>query len=303
VTSEVRCKIQVIRKGGVMAKPLKLHSKGEVVTRVQKALLKLGYVLPKYGADGDLGYETIAALQDFAFEHGRDEDSLPNEHEPIEGALIDELLELAALKKTPKPQGVELVDATTMHQGQHVKGVRAWGEIDGITLHQTGIYMNSTVKRFLRLRAHMGIIDPGGRGTVVLVNPLTAYMWHAQELNAKTVGIEINGLFEGVDGKGLPKKDRHKKLCRASDAQILATRKGMEWICKEVAKHGGQVRYVYAHRQSSENRRSDPGSRVWQEVALWAESNLGLETHPDYTVGTGRAIPEAWDPRQVGVKY
>ncbi len=47
------------------------------------------------------------------------------------------------------------------------------------------------------------------------------------------------------------------------------------------------------------------GWRLWHEVALWAESELGLVTVPaltDHDRGVGRPIPREWDPRQ-GERY
>jgi hypothetical protein len=286
-----------------MAKRLRMGFRGLEVEKAQTALLKLGYDLPKFGVDGDLGHETLAALQEFAADHGRSSKKLPNEDEPIEEKLIEELIAVAASKKPPKPEGVQLVDATGDHPKRHAKGVRAWTKITGVTLHQTGIFMQNTVKRFHRLRAHFGIIDPKGVGTIVQVYPLTTLLWHAGRLNPDTVGIEINGLFEGIEGKGLPKNQQHLELCHPTTAQIAAARKCIAWIRDEVARHGGKLKYVYAHRQSSSTRRADPGSRVWEDVALWAEENLGLATRPDETRGKGRRIPAAWDPRQKGVEY
>jgi hypothetical protein len=286
-----------------LAKQLKKGSKGEAVKQAQRALVKLGYDLPKFGVDGDLGHETLAALQEFAADHGRSNEQLPHEDQPIDAALIDELLAIAAARKPQKPKGVQLVDATGDHPNQHAKGVRPWTSITGVTLHQTGIHMQNTVKRFHRLRAHIGIIDPGGVGTIVQVYPLTTLLWHANGLNPHTVGIEINGLFEGVEGQGLPRYQQHLELCHPSAAQIEAARKCLGWIRDEVARHGGALQHVFAHRQSSSTRRADPGSRVWQDVARWAEQELGLRTLPTVTYGKGRPIPAAWDPRRAGVKY
>jgi len=284
---------------------LRKGSRGAAVTEVQRALVRLGHELPKFGVDGDLGHETLAALRDFAAAHGWGEDHLPGEDEPVDPALIEELLALAEKRPTPKPgrQGIAFVDATGDHPNRHAKGVRAWSAITGVTLHQTGIHMQNTAKRFHRLRAHFGIIDPGGVGTIVQVYPLTTVLWHANGLNPDTAGIEINGLFEGVEGRGLPRYQRHLQLCHPSAAQIETARRCIEWIQGEVERHGGALRHVYAHRQASSTRRADPGSRVWQDVALWAEENLGLATRPAETRGKGQPIPEAWDPRQKGVEY
>lgn len=44
-------------------------SKGEAVREMQEDLLALGYKLPKYGADGDFGSETQAAVRAFQLDH------------------------------------------------------------------------------------------------------------------------------------------------------------------------------------------------------------------------------------------
>jgi peptidoglycan hydrolase-like protein with peptidoglycan-binding domain len=49
---------------------LKVGSKGEAVKELQEDLLALGYELPKYGADGDYGSETAAAVKAFQRAHG-----------------------------------------------------------------------------------------------------------------------------------------------------------------------------------------------------------------------------------------
>jgi len=49
---------------------LKKGCKGDKVVEIQKALLTLGYDLPKYGADGDFGSETLAAVKAFQQDNG-----------------------------------------------------------------------------------------------------------------------------------------------------------------------------------------------------------------------------------------
>ena len=44
---------------------LKNGSKGKKVVQLQESLVKLGYELPKYGADGDYGKETETAVLQF----------------------------------------------------------------------------------------------------------------------------------------------------------------------------------------------------------------------------------------------
>ena len=49
---------------------LKKGSKGDKVVDVQKMLIQLGYSLPKFGADGDFGNETLAAVKKFQQDNG-----------------------------------------------------------------------------------------------------------------------------------------------------------------------------------------------------------------------------------------
>lgn len=58
---------------------LRKGSKGEYVTLLQTKLIQLGYSLPKYGADGDYGNETINAVKQFQRDHGLVADGVTGE--------------------------------------------------------------------------------------------------------------------------------------------------------------------------------------------------------------------------------
>src|SRR5690606_21756747 len=49
---------------------LRLGDKGEAVRKLQQDLIKAGEKLPKYGADGHFGEETLAAVKSFQKKHG-----------------------------------------------------------------------------------------------------------------------------------------------------------------------------------------------------------------------------------------
>lgn len=59
-----------IQSDGETTHGLKRGDKGAEVANLQRALLSLGYPLPKYGADGDFGEETEQAVTHFQAEHG-----------------------------------------------------------------------------------------------------------------------------------------------------------------------------------------------------------------------------------------
>ena len=55
---------------------LKKGNKGEYVKLLQTKLLEHGYSLPRYGADGDFGNETLSALKAFQKDHGLTADGI-----------------------------------------------------------------------------------------------------------------------------------------------------------------------------------------------------------------------------------
>ena len=70
-----------------------------------------------------------------------------------------------------------------------------------------------------------------------------------------------------------------------------------------VAKHGGKIEFIHAHRQSSKSRVSDPGSRIWQACGVWAINELGLSAGPPGWSAGGYALPDAWTGEPNGVRY
>ncbi len=67
---------------------LKKGSSGTYVTLLQGLLIQRGYELPKYGADGKFGNETLTAVQDFQRDHGLAADGIVGKAtwEALEGA-------------------------------------------------------------------------------------------------------------------------------------------------------------------------------------------------------------------------
>ena len=58
----------------VLTRVLRKGDKGDDVKWVQEALIKKGYRLPKYGADGDFGTETVKAVKMFQRNNGLEDD-------------------------------------------------------------------------------------------------------------------------------------------------------------------------------------------------------------------------------------
>jgi hypothetical protein len=247
--------------------------RGPHVTALQRELAALGY--PVGLADGICGPRTLAACE---------------AHQRAKQAGI-----------------VVLLGA---HEGIHREGPRPWANVTGITIHQTAATLGENPARWVKwpikgpngaiehscLRAHVGVTRGG---QVLLCNPLDQLVWHGNRLSLTDIGIELDGTYEGVEGERSTwwQAPGHKSPQVPTPALLEAARRAIRWACAEVAANGGKIRFLHAHRQASKDRRSDPGSRIWAEVALALEAEGLLSTRPGYVVGTGRAIPKEWDPR------
>jgi len=273
--------------------PLTRNDQGPDVLTLQRQLIALGYVLPRWGADGHLGDETLAAVEAFEQEHGLatiDNDEVAD----ATRAVVAEMF--ATVPSVMRPAG--MVDCTADHDGSARIRKRSWTEITGITLHQTACDLGEGHVRWHRIPVQVGVTR-GGR--ILLLNPIQYLTHHGNGLNGSTVGIECEGRYEGIEGRAATfwKAPGHPELWtpeQPTAALITAAREAVRWICAEVHRNGGCVSSIYAHRQASAKRQSDPGSRIWRDVAGWAVKELGLQAAWQFTVGSGLKLPSDWDP-------
>lgn len=183
---------------------------------------------------------------------------------------------------------------------------RSWASITGIVLHQTACRLSERPERWDTLRAHVGV-TAGGR--IMHVHEFTDVVAHANGFNRKCIGVEVGGLFAGIEGDGRtvwdnPETAAHEVADVLTETQADAARVAIRWIVSTVAANGGKVGVLVAHRQSSGTRRNDPGSVLWQRVAMQMHQGLGLsDGGPGFAIGEGTPIPEAWDLSRKGVKY
>lgn len=159
------------------------------------------------------------------------------------------------------------------------RSFREWDDLEGITLHQVGV---REVGRgaYPGMTAHLGVHHDG---TIYWIHPLTTRLAASDALNPDTVAIEVAGLF----GSKTP----------LPAAQANGLRWAIRLIQQQVAENGGNIRYIYGHRQGAADRPFGPQRAIWQGGALWAEEKLGILTRPHYSRGSGRTIPPEWDPR------
>lgn len=279
-------------------------TEGPAVRTLQEQLLALGYHLPRWGADSNLGDETLAAVEAFKRDRhiGTPSDDLPN---AVSGAVIDAVDAAYRTMTAASPGTPVIVDLTNAHPGSQRIRRRAWSQVTGITLHQTATLLGEKRERWFNIPVQFGVTRGG---QVLILNGCDWVTYHGNGLNGSDVGIEIDGYFEGVEGKRStfwrPPEDPNRVPLQPTPVQIEAVRLAVKWICEEVARHGGSIKHVHAHRQASDQRESDPGSRIWKDVGLWAQQTLGLtDGGRGFVVGSGLPIPEEWDPSRQGIHY
>lgn len=281
-------------------------ARGDEVKALQRALMTLDYNLPRWGADGDLGPETLEALGRFLRDHGNPADDDVNGVSDSELALVQKVL--AATQDVPLGPKLDLGrfhDLRTVAAQNNVGSRRSWTQITGIVLHQTACCLGERPARWGTVGAHLGVTRAG---QVIWMHDFERIVWHANSFNNFTVGIEMDGEYAGIEGNDhtfwRPHDEPNRQPQTPTVELVNAAKATVRWICEEVARHGGRVQQLLAHRQASGDRQSDPGSALWQRVGMPLHAELGLDDGgPDYKVGTGYRIPEAWDPSRHGVKY
>lgn len=200
-----------------------------------------------------------------------------------------------------------LVDLRAKASKEHVYGLRTWKKVTGITLHQTACLLGERLgddepwRRWYGVGCHIGITRSG---SILWLHDFDRLVVHGNGWNAHTVGIEIDGLYAGIQGDPRtvwddPSTPRRETGMDLPIVQAAAARDAIRWIVGRVAWRKGKVRALVAHRQSSKNRRNDPGSAIWQSVALPLHAELGLSDGGDgFAIGTGYPVPREWDPNR-----
>lgn len=200
----------------------------------------------------------------------------------------------------------KLYDRRANASKKHDYGKRDWSKVTGICLHQTACVLGENPPRWDTVGCHVGITKTG---KVVWLHDFDRLIVHGNGWNTQTVGIEIDGLYAGVEGDPKTVWDDpstpHKEVGQVlTQDAIDSTQEAIRWIYDRVAAHGGQVKALVAHRQASENRRNDPGSAIWKAIALPMAVEFDLsDGGAGFKIGKGYPIPESWDPRRKGFKY
>lgn len=192
--------------------------------------------------------------------------------------------------------------AAQSHGGYAVT-VRPITQVTGVCLHQTACVLGERVERWDTVGAHFGVTR---MGKIIWLHDFTHKVAAANGWNNGTVSIEIDGLYAGVEGDpstvwddpSTPNREQGQVL---TPETINAVNALLPWIKSQL---GPQMNVIVAHRQSSGDRRNDPGSAIWKACALPMHAQLMCsDGGVGFKLGDGYAIPEAWDPRCKGIKY
>ncbi len=278
----------------ILLKLTRPRMRGPAVKRLQEMGAALGI---DFGdIDGLYGPKTKRAVEMLQRKLGLEADGICGlkTWAAVESAL-DAEPEAPQENRVESDDGVLIVDRRGLHPPPRLYArKRTWRRIRGVTLHQTGCRMSRKPKRWDNLNAHIGITEDG---VIVLANDPTDMIWHAQRLSPSTIGIEISGNFLGIEEKPNSYWKPGGGPQHLNALQIKAADRLFDWLLAEFERNGQPWTRVQAHRQSSRTRSGDPGSRVWQEIAMpWIEKLGATDGGPDWKVGTGKPIPREWNP-------
>jgi len=174
------------------------------------------------------------------------------------------------------------------------KGNR-WPKLSGVVLHRTACRLGEKPERYFKVNAHMHVTL---EGRIILCHPWDLHIWHGHRPSLWTLGIEYDGNPEGYPGYHWSPGGGPDPI---TDAQVKASDVLLNLLLKEFAENGREFKYIYAHRQASENRECDPGWEAWQKIAVpWMEKTGAVPGDVGFrgtTFGTGFCIPKSWDSR------
>lgn len=178
---------------------------------------------------------------------------------------------------------------------------RKASSIDAIVLHQTGCKIGS-INNWRHVNAHYGVTISGD---IVEIHNPTHYVNHANTLNSRSIGVEIEGNFRGLSGSkrtlwqgNMSSKFEETKL---SEVQQIAAIDLLTSLCGKY-----DINFIFAHRQSSDNRIGDPGEEIWRKIASPVIEFEGLsDGWPEYKRerSGGYPLPDQWTGDERGVGY
>lgn len=180
--------------------------------------------------------------------------------------------------------------------------------VRGATLHQAAALI-SRPETAARVHCHDMVLTDA---RVARVADLEDRLSAANGLNTNSFSVEVACRAAGIKGDlrtfWRPRSKPNIQPTEATDEQIEVTRNLLvdrfaELRDKRQAAGLPDVQFfVWAHRQSSKQKPSDPGSRIWKGVVPWACRELDLKVGDYNGRKKGLSIPTAWGG-PAGVRY
>ena len=267
-----------------------------------------------------------ALVAELAERGGRCADPVLLAQEVADRLRLVEPVEVAAVAFKPRRYDLRGEQDYRYPGGRKKARIRSGGpvhrdpaEVSGIVIHQTAVEFGTSARqrersggdddlalarRGLDVACHAIAFR---RGIYAVTHPLAVHVNHGNALNAKTLGLEIDGRYAGLEDD--PSTVAREDLAttwggtptQLSERTVETAREALRFLVEEGRALGMPILDVWAHRQSSLTRRSDPGAAIWRAVVLdYAVPCLGLRVHNDTIVGSGYTIPTAWDPSASG---
>lgn len=193
-------------------------------------------------------------------------------------------------------------------------GRRSWQQTTGWTLHQTACDMGERVERYDTTGAHWVVLRSG---RIIRLCNNDRIVYHGNGWNSRCTSVEVNGLYAGreddpdtAQDEALrstwddPSTPTREKPMQVTPAAMLSLRMLGRFIAWDIAMHGGHLKFIVAHRQSSKDRRNDPGEAIWKQAAIPLMGELGCtDGGVGFKLDDGYPIPECWDSRAAGTPY
>ena len=285
-----------------------MGNQGAKVAELQRALIRLGFPLDRFGADGQVGSETLGAVADYCDVNGLDTAELDDGI--IRGWVVNVILDAAVTAAAVTEPEYPLVEDVRHDEYEKWTRKNPISRIDTICLHQMAVKDsdNKGWHRWRRLAIHW-VVTCGDYAKAYQLHDFDLRVPHGHGWNGRSVGFEFEGYFSGVGTEEKyfwkPKSRPNRKPMVPTERQLEAGRIAVEHTVEQIAHMGGEIKFIGAHRQSYGMKRSDPGSLIWQGVALPMIKKLGLKEAPtlSHRKYPGKPIPEAWNPENKGVKY
>jgi len=189
-------------------------------------------------------------------------------------------------------------DRTGLADKSHRKGRRDPQKLNALVLHQMACCHRRKEGGYDTIGSHFAILADG---RILQMHPIEALVYASNGFNARSVAVEFAGNFPSIRGKCWKAKEHGCQ--QLSQAQVDAGRYLIEHLRKII-----NLKYIFAHRQSSATRENDPGPDIWYHVGQWALDKYGLsDGGPGFRItysakakasikglGDGQPIPDEW---------